>query len=44
VRLGLERLVDRYRRDQIGARITDGYRARPQSEAEVAWANASLSA
>lgn len=41
VRLGLERLVDRYRRDEIGARIANGYRARPQSEAEVAWADES---
>lgn len=41
VRLGLEKLVDRYRRDTIGARITNGYRERPQSEAEVAWADES---
>ena len=41
VRLGLERLVDRYRRDEIGARIADGYRALPQTEAEVAWADES---
>jgi Arc/MetJ-type ribon-helix-helix transcriptional regulator len=41
VRLGLERLVDRHRRDTIGARIADGYRARPQTEAEVAWADES---
>jgi Arc/MetJ-type ribon-helix-helix transcriptional regulator len=41
VRLGLERLVDRHRRDEIGARITSGYRARPQSDAEVAWADES---
>ena len=41
VRLGLERLVDLHRRDQIGARIVEGYRARPQSEAEVGWADQS---
>jgi Arc/MetJ-type ribon-helix-helix transcriptional regulator len=41
VRLGLERLVDRFRRDEIGARIANGYRAHPQSEAEVAWADQS---
>jgi Arc/MetJ-type ribon-helix-helix transcriptional regulator len=41
VRLGLERLVDRYRREEIGARIANGYRVRPQSEAEVAWADES---
>ncbi len=41
VRLGLERLVDRCRRDEIGARIARGYRECPQSEAEVAWADVS---
>jgi Arc/MetJ-type ribon-helix-helix transcriptional regulator len=41
VRLGLERLVDRYRRDEIGARIARGYRERPQGDAEVAWADES---
>ena len=41
VRLGLERLVDRYRRDEIGARIRNGYRARPQDDAEIAWADES---
>lgn len=41
VRRGLEQLVDRHRRETIGARISDGYRARPQSEAEVAWADES---
>ena len=41
VRLGLERLVDRFRRDEIGARIADGYRSLPQSEAEVGWADES---
>lgn len=39
VRLGLQRLVDRHRRAEIGARIVDGYRTRPQSEADVAWAD-----
>lgn len=41
VRVGLERLVDRCRRDEIGARIARGYRDRPQSQAEVAWADES---
>jgi Arc/MetJ-type ribon-helix-helix transcriptional regulator len=40
VRLGLERLVDRYRRGQVGARIVDGYRRKPQTAAEVGWADA----
>jgi len=41
VRLGLERLVDRCRRDEIGARIARGYRDLPQDEAEVGWADES---
>ena len=41
VRLGLERLVDRHRRDAVGARITTGYRSVPQTEAEVGWADES---
>lgn len=41
VRLGLEQLVDRWRRAEIGAQIASGYRERPQSEAEVAWADES---
>ena len=40
VRLGLERLVDRYRRDRVGAAIVEGYRRHPQDEAEVGWADA----
>jgi Arc/MetJ-type ribon-helix-helix transcriptional regulator len=39
VRLGLERLVDRHRRSEIGARIANGYRAVPQTEQEVGWAD-----
>ena len=41
VRLGLERLVERYRRSQVGARIVEGYRRVPQTEAEVGWADES---
>jgi Arc/MetJ-type ribon-helix-helix transcriptional regulator len=41
VRLGLERLIDRHRRTQIGARIVEGYRSTPQQDAEVGWADAS---
>lgn len=40
VRLGLERLIDQHRRHQIGARIVQSYRAEPQNEAEVGWADA----
>jgi Arc/MetJ-type ribon-helix-helix transcriptional regulator len=39
VRLGLERLVDRHRRLRLGAIIVDAYRARPQTETEVGWAD-----
>lgn len=40
VRLGLVELVGRYRRQQVGERIVEGYRVRPQSESEVGWADA----
>lgn len=39
VRVGLQRLIDRHRRDQIGARIRAGYVATPQGEADVGWAD-----
>ncbi len=41
VRLGLQRLVERHRRTQVGARIADGYQRIPQTEAEVGWADVS---
>lgn len=37
VRLGLERLVDRERRRQIGQAIVDGYTRIPQTEDELLW-------
>jgi Arc/MetJ-type ribon-helix-helix transcriptional regulator len=37
VRLGLEQLVDRHRRDTIGARIVDGYLRQPQEDGDVGW-------
>ena len=40
VRLGLIDLVRRYRRQQVGNQIVEGYRAKPQSGAEVCWADA----
>jgi Arc/MetJ-type ribon-helix-helix transcriptional regulator len=39
VRLGLERLVERFRRERVGGEIADAYRRRPQTEAEVGWAD-----
>jgi Arc/MetJ-type ribon-helix-helix transcriptional regulator len=39
VRMGLKGLVDRYRRDHVGSRIVEGYRARPQEDREVGWAD-----
>lgn len=40
VRQGLEMLVDRHRRDRVAAAIVRGYEAHPQTEEEVAWADA----
>ena len=39
VRLGLERLVDRYRREAIARKIVDGYTRRPQTETDVGWSD-----
>lgn len=39
VRVGLVELIDRHRRREIGTRIVEGYRARPQDEAEVGWSD-----
>jgi Arc/MetJ-type ribon-helix-helix transcriptional regulator len=39
VRLGLQQLVDRHRRDAIGERINEGYRRIPQTAAEVSCAD-----
>jgi Arc/MetJ-type ribon-helix-helix transcriptional regulator len=36
MRLGLEALVDRRRRQRIGARIVEAYRLRPQADEELA--------
>ncbi|MGH9291632.1 MAG: ribbon-helix-helix domain-containing protein [Acidimicrobiales bacterium] len=36
VRLGLQALVDRHRRQQIGQAIVDAYRRHPQDEGELA--------
>jgi Arc/MetJ-type ribon-helix-helix transcriptional regulator len=41
VRLGLQGLVDRHRRDQAGARIVAGYQAVPQTHSEGGWADES---
>lgn len=39
VRLGLEALIDRHRRRRTAQAIVEGYRRRPQTEAEVGWAD-----
>ena len=44
MRLGLERLVEQYRRHQIGAKIVDAYARRPQTEEELAGLDASTRA
>ena len=40
VRLGLEDLIERHRRRQIGRSIVEGYRRAPQTEAEAGWSDA----
>lgn len=44
VRVGLEALVDRHTRARIGAEIVEGYRRIPQTDEEVAWADAAATA
>jgi Arc/MetJ-type ribon-helix-helix transcriptional regulator len=39
VRIGLERLIDRHRRDQVGRDISRAYEGQPQRESEVGWAD-----
>lgn len=39
VRVALERLIDGYRRHEVGQRIVAGYRNRPQSDDEVGWSD-----
>lgn len=39
VRLGLEALIERHRRHQIGRSIVEGYLRQPQTENEVGWAD-----
>jgi len=36
VRVGLERLIDRHRRDEVGRQIVAGYVRQPQTDEEVA--------
>jgi Arc/MetJ-type ribon-helix-helix transcriptional regulator len=40
VRRGLEMLVDRERRHRVAEAIVGGYRALPQSQEELGWADA----
>lgn len=40
VRVALRELIERRRREEIGRRIVEDYRARPQTEAEVGWSDA----
>ena len=42
VRIGLEEIVDRLEREQIGKQIIDGYRRIPETEEELEWAEQSL--
>ena len=40
VRVGLQQLIDRHRRAEIGRAIVASYRARPQTQEEAGWADA----
>jgi Arc/MetJ-type ribon-helix-helix transcriptional regulator len=44
MRLGLEGLVERHRRDEIGAKIVGAYTSRPQTEEELAGLDAATRA
>ena len=44
VRIAIERLVDRHRRDEIGRQIIEGYRRIPETDEELAWADAAARA
>lgn len=44
VRLGLGRLIDRHRRDQVGRQIVAGYVEQPQTEDEVGWSDEATAA
>jgi len=44
VRLGLERLVERHRRSEVGRQIVEGYRRVPQTGDEVGWRDESTRA
>jgi Arc/MetJ-type ribon-helix-helix transcriptional regulator len=44
MRLGLETLVDRRRRQQIGTQIVEAYRLRPQTDEELAGLDAATRA
>ena len=39
VRLGLERLVDRCRREDVARRIVEGYTKSPQTEQDMGWSD-----
>ncbi len=44
VRLGLERLVDQHRRQQVGATIVEAYTRHPQTDDELAGLDAATRA
>jgi Arc/MetJ-type ribon-helix-helix transcriptional regulator len=39
VRIALERLIDRHQRHRTGQAIAEGYTSRPQTDADVGWAD-----
>jgi Arc/MetJ-type ribon-helix-helix transcriptional regulator len=44
VRAGIEQLVDQHRRAEIGRQIVEGYQRIPETEEELAWADAATRA
>ncbi len=44
VRQALAEMIDRHRRQRVGAEIVEGYLRRPQTDAEVGWADAATAA
>lgn len=39
VRVGLESLIDRHRRHQVGVEIVAGYVVHPQTDEEIGWSD-----
>ena len=44
VRAGLDTVIDRHRRAEVGRAIADGYRRLPQSDDDLGWSDAASAA